>query len=98
MTLARASGGSGGGWRGWQVIEDGRAYRGGGLPGNLSGGLKAQDHPVGATGVSVHALSFWQLAATAGEPQLPGANLGLVFNMGGAGVANYASVLEARRA
>jgi acetyl-CoA C-acetyltransferase len=27
--------------------------------------------------------------------QKPGANLGLVFNMGGSAVANYASVLEA---
>jgi acetyl-CoA C-acetyltransferase len=26
--------------------------------------------------------------------QRPGAELGLVFNMGGSGVANYASVLE----
>ncbi len=55
-------------------------------------------HQVGATGVSVYAISFWQLTAKAGELQPPGANRGLVFNVGGAGVANYASVLEATRA
>ena len=65
---------------------------------NLSGGLKAKGHPVGATGVSMLAMAFRQLTGTAGDLQLPNATLGLGFNMGGAGVANYASVLEARRA
>ena len=32
------------------------------------------------------------------EMQLPGAELGCVFNMGGSGVANYCSILEAERA
>jgi len=64
----------------------------------LSGGLKAKGHPVGATGVSMHAISFRQLTGQAGDMQCANANIGLVFNMGGAGVANYASILEARRA
>jgi len=68
------------------------------LPVNLSGGLKAKGHPVGATGVSMLAMAFRQLTGTAGDLQLPQPTLGLVFNMGGAGVANYASVLEATRA
>ncbi|MEI4487905.1 thiolase domain-containing protein [Frigidibacter sp. MR17.14] len=84
--------------RGADALADGTVLRGGALPVNLSGGLKAKGHPVGATGVSMHALAFRQLTGTAGAMQCPGAGLGLVFNMGGAAVANYASVLAARGA
>ncbi len=84
--------------QGHRAIEAGTVYRGGALPVNLSGGLKAKGHPVGATGVSMHAMAFRQLTASAGEVQLDGAQVGLVFNMGGSAVANYASVLEAGRA
>ncbi|HZH55993.1 acetyl-CoA acetyltransferase [Yanghanlia caeni] len=84
--------------QGHRVLDDGTVMRGGKLPVNLSGGLKAKGHPVGATGVSMHAMSFRQLTGQAGEGQLEGANMGLVFNMGGAAVASYASVLEAKRA
>ena len=64
------------------------------LPVNPSGGLKAKGHPIGATGVSMHALSAMQLTGTAGDIQVPNAELGGIFNMGGAAVANYVSVLE----
>ena len=67
---------------------------GGKLPVNPSGGLKAKGHPIGATGVSMHALSAMQLCGTAGGIQVEGAKLGGIFNMGGAAVANYVSVLE----
>lgn len=83
--------------QGARALEEGTVYRDGALPVNLSGGLKAKGHPVGATGVSMHALAYRQLTDQAGEMQKPGANLGLVFNMGGSAVANYASVLEARK-
>jgi acetyl-CoA C-acetyltransferase len=82
---------------GARTLEDGTVYRGGALPVNLSGGLKAKGHPVGATGVSMHALAFRQLTNQAGDLQVPGAELGLLFNMGGSAVANYVSVLEARK-
>ena len=68
--------------------------RGGRLPVNLSGGLKSRGHPIGATGVSQHVMAAMQLCGEAGEMQLPGANLAGVFNMGGAAVANYVSILE----
>ncbi|KAB6715481.1 MULTISPECIES: thiolase domain-containing protein [Roseobacteraceae] len=80
--------------QGATVLADGSVYRGGRLPVNLSGGLKAKGHPVGATGVSMHALSFRQLTGTAGEMQVDAPRLGVVVNMGGAAVANYATVLE----
>lgn len=84
--------------QGQRALDDGIVMRGGRLPVNLSGGLKAKGHPVGATGVSMHAISFRQLTGCAGEMQIEAPSFGLVFNMGGAAVANYASVLEARRA
>lgn len=83
---------------GHRALADGTVLRGGRLPVNLSGGLKAKGHPVGATGVSMHALAFRQLTGRAGDLQRPDAGLGLVFNMGGAAVANYASILAAHRA
>ena len=79
--------------RGGEAVAGGRVMRDGRTPVNLSGGLKAKGHPVGATGVSMHALAFRQLTGQAGEMQLADPKLGLVFNMGGAAVANYASIL-----
>jgi acetyl-CoA C-acetyltransferase len=73
------------------VAKDGK------LPINPSGGLKAKGHPIGATGVSMHAIASMQLAGTAGDMQVKDARLGGIFNMGGAAVANYVSILERLR-
>ena len=81
--------------QGARAIAEGTVYADGRLPINLSGGLKAKGHPVGATGVSMHALTAAQVTGEAGGIQKDGANLGMVFNMGGSGVANYCSILEA---
>lgn len=81
--------------QGARVIADGTVTAEGPLPINRSGGLKAKGHPIGATGVSMHALSAMQLCGEAGDLQIPGASIGGVFNMGGSGVANYVSILEA---
>jgi acetyl-CoA C-acetyltransferase len=80
--------------QGARVIADGTVAKDGKLPVNASGGLKAKGHPIGATGVSMHALSAMQLCNEAGDMQIAGARLGGVFNMGGAAVANYVSILE----
>ncbi|KQX72329.1 thiolase domain-containing protein [Aeromicrobium sp. Root472D3] len=77
-----------------QVLEEGRTERDGVLPVNRSGGLKAKGHPLGATGVSQHVMAAMQLTGEAGDMQLPAADRAAVFNMGGAAVANYATVLE----
>lgn len=79
---------------GHRVVREGTATRDGRLPINLSGGLKSKGHAIGATGVSMHIMAAMQLAGEAGEMQLPGAEIGAVFNMGGAAVANYVSLLE----
>ena len=79
---------------GYKVVREGIAQKDGKLPINPSGGLKAKGHPVGATGVSMHAMACMQLTESAGDMQIPGARLAGVFNMGGAAVANYVSILE----
>jgi acetyl-CoA C-acetyltransferase len=63
---------------------------------NLSGGLKAKGHPVGATGASMHALVYKQLmeepiglAPTKKTPKI-----GVTFNVGGSGVTNAVTVLR----
>ena len=80
--------------RGADAIREGWTTKEGKLPVNASGGLKAKGHPIGATGVSMHALSAMQLCGEAGGMQIPDATLAGVFNMGGVAVANYVSVLE----
>ena len=81
--------------KGAHAVLEGWTDARGRLPVNRSGGLKAKGHPVGATGVSMHVLSAMQLVGEAGALQLPRAGLAGVFNMGGSGVANYVSILEA---
>lgn len=76
------------------VALSGETAKDGRLPVNPSGGLKSKGHPIGATGVSMHALSAMQLCNEAGGIQVKDAKLGGIFNMGGAAVANYVSVLE----
>ncbi|MFK7966765.1 MAG: acetyl-CoA acetyltransferase [Burkholderiaceae bacterium] len=81
--------------KGAQVILEGRTTAEGRLPVNPSGGLKSKGHPIGATGVSQHVMAAMQLSGTAGDMQVENAGYGAVFNMGGAAVANYLSVLKA---
>ncbi|MGE4218241.1 MAG: acetyl-CoA acetyltransferase [Alphaproteobacteria bacterium] len=83
--------------QGARAALEGWTEKDGRLPVNPSGGLKAKGHPIGATGVSMHVLASMQLRGEAGEMQVGGAKLGGVFNMGGAGVANYVSILEPLR-
>ena len=62
---------------------------------NLSGGLKAKGHPVGATGVSMHALLYKQLT---GEPigatRAKTPEAGVTLNVGGSAVTNCVTVLR----
>ncbi len=61
---------------------------------NLSGGLKAKGHPVGATGASMHTLIYKQLI---GEPigvAARQADIGVAFNVGGSAVTNCVTVLR----
>ena len=80
--------------QGARAVAEGLTEKSGPLPINPSGGLKAKGHPIGATGVSMHALSAMQLMGSAGDMQVKNASLGGIFNMGGTAVANYVSILE----
>jgi acetyl-CoA C-acetyltransferase len=79
---------------GARAIAEGWTRKDGRLPINPSGGLKAKGHPIGATGVSMHALCAMQLTGAAGDMQVKDARLAGLFNMGGTAVANYVSILE----
>lgn len=76
------------------AVVNGMTSREGRLPINLSGGLKAKGHPIGATGVSMHVMAARQVLGLAGEMQIPGASLAMTVNMGGDAVSTYASILE----
>ncbi|HUW69527.1 MAG TPA: propanoyl-CoA acyltransferase [bacterium] len=65
---------------------------------NLSGGLKAKGHPVGATGVSMHALLYKQLMGEAigmAPSRVP--TVAATLNVGGSAVTNCVSVLRRER-
>jgi acetyl-CoA C-acetyltransferase len=79
---------------GARAIEEGWTEKEGRLPVNPSGGLKSKGHPIGATGVSMHVMASLQLLEEAGDMQLKSPTLAGIFNMGGAAVANYVSILE----
>jgi acetyl-CoA C-acetyltransferase len=84
--------------QGARAIKEGWTQIDGKLPVNPSGGLKAKGHPIGATGVSMHVMSAMQLTGKAPEGmQLANPKLAGIFNMGGAAVANYVSILEPTR-
>ena len=83
--------------QGFRAIAEGWTEKTGKLPVNPSGGLKSKGHPIGATGVSMHVMSAMQLTGAAGDMQVRDAKLAGVFNMGGAAVANYVSILEPLR-
>ncbi|MDG6909388.1 MAG: hypothetical protein JRN08_03370 [Nitrososphaerota archaeon] len=61
----------------------GRYSRGGTLPINTFGGLKARGHPVGATGMYQVAEAYLQLTDQAGKNQVEGAKYGVTQNVGG---------------
>ncbi len=83
--------------QGARAVREGWTERDGRLPVNPSGGLKSKGHPIGATGVSMHVMAAMQATGQAGDMQIKDACLVGVFNMGGAAVANYVSIVEPLR-
>lgn len=70
---------------GAKKIKSGEFDHDGRLPVNLSGGLKACGHPVGATGIKQIVELVTQLRGEAGARQIKKANVGLAHNVGGSG-------------
>jgi acetyl-CoA C-acetyltransferase len=76
--------------------RDGRFSREDTCPVNLSGGLKAKGHPVGATGVSMHALVYKQLVGEpiGAAPSNGSPEIGVTLNVGGSAATNAVTVLR----
>jgi acetyl-CoA C-acetyltransferase len=77
------------------LLESGATTAGGDIPVNLSGGLQACGHPVGATGARMIAEIVDQVTGRAGERQVAGARTGLAHTLGGPGVISAVAVLSA---
>lgn len=69
--------------QGFRLVMDGETSRNGRIPVNVSGGLKAKGHPIGATGLSQIYEIVIQLRGEAGERQLKKVDLGMTQNLGG---------------
>jgi len=78
---------------GYKLIREGQTYIGGLIPVNVSGGLKAKGHPLGATGVGMAVELSKQLRGEADKGrQVPVKNgMAVANNVGGTG--HYAYVM-----
>jgi len=74
--------------------KKGKGYKGINKPVNLSGGLKACGHPVGATGVKQIVEVVSHLKGEAGKRQIKKAKIGLVHNVGGTGGTAVVHILK----
>jgi acetyl-CoA C-acetyltransferase len=80
--------------QGGAAAESGLTALGGKIPVNVSGGLKAKGHPVGATGIAQIVEIVKQLRGDADKRQVEGARVGLTQNMGGSGGSTLVHILE----
>jgi acetyl-CoA C-acetyltransferase len=77
-----------------QLIREQQTYKGGVIPVNLDGGLKAKGHPIGATGVAMAVEAVKQLRREA-QPQRQADirnGVALTHNVGGTGHYAYVTV------
>lgn len=79
---------------GFKRIKAGDFDLGGRLPVNLSGGLKACGHPVGATGVKQLVEIVTQLRGEAEKRQVKNCRIGLTHNVGGSGATAVVNILK----
>jgi acetyl-CoA C-acetyltransferase len=81
--------------KGGPATADGITSLEGKIPVNISGGLKAKGHPVGATGVGQIVELTKQIRGEADTGrQIKNANIGLAQNMGGSGASSVVHILE----
>jgi acetyl-CoA C-acetyltransferase/acetyl-CoA acyltransferase len=77
------------------AAREGTTTRHGDLPVNLSGGLKAKGHPVGATGCAQLATLTWVLEGSHPRADaVPDGSIGLAHNAGGTVASTTVHVLE----
>jgi acetyl-CoA C-acetyltransferase len=79
------------------LLRSGATTAGGDIPVNLSGGLQACGHPVGATGVRMIKEIADQVTGRSGQRQVAGARRGLAHTLGGPGSASCVAVVGGPR-
>ncbi len=77
-----------------EYVQDNRFALSGDKPVNTDGGLKADGHPIGASGVAQIYETVLQLRGQAEKRQLDCARIGLTHNIGGAGGTCAIHILE----
>lgn len=75
-------------------IREGRTMLDGDIPINTDGGLKADGHPIGASGIAQVYEIVTQLRGEAGKRQIDGAEIGLTQNIGGIGGTAVIHILK----
>jgi len=79
---------------GAELVRESRTTLTGDIPVNTDGGLKANGHPIGASGLAQIYETVGQIRGEAGARQVPGVNLGLTHNIGGVGGTAVVTILE----
>jgi acetyl-CoA C-acetyltransferase len=82
--------------KGARGVAEGKTGAKGLIPINVSGGLKAKGHPIGATGLSQIYEVVTQLRGDGGERQVRNADVGLTHNIGGTAATCVVSILRGR--
>ena len=83
--------------RGVELVKEGEIAKEGRIPTNLSGGLKARGHPIGATGVYQIVEIVKQLRGEFGKNQVDNAEVGLSQSIGGIGGTVIVNILRRLR-
>jgi acetyl-CoA C-acetyltransferase len=81
--------------KGIELLRSGATRFDGDIPVNVSGGLQACGHPVGATGVRMVVEITDQVTGRSGDRQIPGARTGLAHTLGGPGVIAAVVIVSA---
>ncbi len=76
------------------LLRRGETTLQGKIPVNTGGGLKANGHPIGATGVCQVCEIVTQLRGEAGDRQVKNAKIGLAHNIGGVGGTAIVTILR----
>lgn len=81
---------------GADAVADGKIAMDGAKPINVSGGLKAKGHPIGATGISQIFEVVTQIRGDAGARQLKRADIGMTHNLGGTAGSCLINIFKGR--
>lgn len=78
-----------------ELIMNDEILRDGNIPVNIDGGLKANGHPIGATGLAQIYEIVTQLRSEAGKRQVDDVEVGMTHNIGGIGGTAAVTILGA---